>query len=365
MKKVIIHLIIVSLFILSLSFYGESLQASVNVTPSSLHIPMGQSSSQNVQYQFTGNTTINISLNSPNGSFMVGNDTIETNPSPLTITVKNGAGTVSETILIPVKVIERALKIGSNSFTYRRNFSGMAIGPFITIIQFTITTEAGASFAINRIGLYFENKRPDITVERNLQNLKAYADIRFAGSGLMQGYWEVDGRILSQVNQHLTSGGSITLQTPEIPSLPTFDTGTHIVKFIVKNPSIGIPPPSILYFVIPEGVTCSVVSIKPLAPAEGVEVAYSPLKFEWEKAGDATLFLIGFYDNPDSKPIFSAYTKDTAYMLPESVLKSIFLPGNKYYWKIMGFDAKNNVICENKFQEFSFKKQDELSPGRF
>ena len=359
MKKEQIPKIRISLIFLScilLFFVQSPLEAAVTVAPSSLNIPRGQSSATVVRYQFNGNPSLNIPLNSLGGSFTAGTDTIELNPTPLTINIKDGIGSISETIQVPVRVIERTLKTGSNKFIYTRTFSGTGIGPFMIAIYFTITTEAGADFDIKGISLYFENRRPETVIERNMQNLRAYADIAFVGSGLLQGYWEVDGRILSYVNKHLIFGGSTTLQTMEIPSLPTFDTGTHIVQFVITNPSIGIPSPSILYFVIPEGTTCSMLSIKPLAPSDGAEVAYSSLKFEWEKVEDTTHFLIGFYNKPDSKPIFSAFTKGTFYTLPEQVLKSFFAPGQTYYWKITGFDEKNNIICENKFQTFYFKK---------
>ena len=199
---------------------------------------------------------------------------------------------MSEAVQVPVRVIEETLRKGFTAFTYARTFSGPGIGPFSTVVNFMITTEAGSSFNIRRIVLYFDNRRPETVVERNGQ-VRAYADIGFVGSGLLQGHWEVDGRILSHVNQHLTFGGSTTLQTLAIPPLPTFDPGTHVVRFIITNPVAGITPPSILYFVIPEDATCSLESIRPVEPPDGIEAAYAPLRFAWEKGAESRIYLIG------------------------------------------------------------------------
>lgn len=336
---------------------------TISVTPSSFSIPRGQSSSSSVNYRFTGPSSLNTILSSFVGSFVVGSETIETNPLPLTVNIQNGSGIISEVINIPVRVIERAIQRGSNRISYTRAYTGPDINLNATV-NLTITTEAGAAFDIKRIELYFENRRAETTVERNYPHLKAFADIRFVGSGLLQGYWEVDGRILSYVNQHLTYGRSITLQTPEIPYLPTFDTGTHIVKFFITNPTIEIPLPSIIYFVTPTEFKGKPIGLRLMSPEDKSLVEYAPLKFEWAKLNKTALFLIQYFDRLDSRPIFSAYTKEPFYSLPEIVLKSIFSLGQKYYWKVMSFDAENNIIGESTIWSFSFKKLDAHAPGQ-
>jgi hypothetical protein len=82
---------------------------------------------------------------------------------------------------------------------------------------------------IKRIELYFENNRPEITIDKDYQKLKTYAKITFAYSGLLEGHWEVDGKIISRVSEHLTTGNIVFLETPDALQLPTFDPGTHVV----------------------------------------------------------------------------------------------------------------------------------------
>lgn len=329
---------------------------SVNVVPSSLSIPRGYSSTASVLYQFTGTSSLNTTLTSSAGNFIVGSEIIGTNSILLAVNIRNGSGNISEVINVPVRIIDRALKMGSNRFTYMRTFTSTDIN-LTASVDFMVTTEAGAAFDIKRIELYFENRRAEITVERNYPKLKAYADVRFVGSGLLQGYWEVDGRVLSTVNQHLTFAGSITLQTPEIPPLPTFDPGSHVIRFVITNPVTEIPLPSIIYFVTSAEFEGKRFSIKLMSPEDDSVLEYLPIKFGWEKLNTTTLFLIRFFDNPSSKPIFSAYTKDASYALPEIVFKKIFSPDQKYYWKVEGFDSGNNIIGESSTWSFFFRKR--------
>lgn len=326
---------------------------AVTPVPSSFAVARGQSSSISTNYQFTGPDTM---LVSPGGSFMVGADTIEVNPVPLSVNILSGRGRAPEVITVPVKVLERALERGANRFTYVRNFSAGAMNLTATL-SFSVRTEATADFEIKRTELYFENRRVETTVERNHRGLKAYADIRFVGSGLLQGYWEVDGRVLSTVNRHLAFGASVTLQTPEIPPLPTFDTGFHTVRFAVTSPVTNIPLPSIRYFVLPKEIKGKPGAIRLLSPENGAEIDYSPVKFQWEKRSGTALFFVQFFEHTDSNPVFSAYTKDPAYTLPETVLKGIFSPDKKYYWKTTAFDSENNITAESEVRSFSFKNE--------
>ncbi|MBM4146350.1 MAG: hypothetical protein FJ240_08775, partial [Nitrospira sp.] len=326
---------------------------SVNPVPSSFSIPRGYSSSSNVLYQFNGSVSINTTLNSAAGNFMAGSEIIGTSSIPLKVQIHNGAGRVAEVINIPVAVIERALKRGANTFIYVRNFIDASINVTATV-NFMITTEAGADFEIKRIDLYFENRRPEITVNRSFPKLRAFADIRFVGSGFLRGYWEVDGRMLSHVDQHLAYGASVTLQTPDIPPLPTFDTGSHVVRFVITDPVTDLQLPLILYFVTAEEGRGKLVNIVLLSPVNYSLIEYAPVKFEWEKLDKTPLYFIQFYDKPESIPVFSAYAKEAYYTLPDIALKGIFSPGQKYYWKVSGFDAENKVIGESETWGFTF-----------
>ncbi|RQW84852.1 MAG: hypothetical protein EHM79_13100, partial [Geobacter sp.] len=208
----------------------RNVYAAVSVSPSSVSVARGQNSSVSLLYRIQSAVAGTVPVTSPSGTFVGPDSIVGTNPVPLTAMLTAGSGMAAETVIIPSAVIERVLDSGATSFIYRRNFSGD-----IADVRITITTDAAAAFGIKRIELYFDNRRAEITIPKHFPNLKAFVDIRYTGSGVLEGYWEVDGRVISRVHQMLTFGSSVTLRTPEIPAMPTFDPGSHIVRFVITN----------------------------------------------------------------------------------------------------------------------------------
>ena len=212
---------------------------------------------------------------------------------------------------------------------------------------------ASPPLTIQRVELYFDNNRPEITVDKNYQKLKAFAKITFENSGLLEGHWEVDGRILSQVSEHLTTGNIVILETPDIPPLPTFDPGTHVGRLVITDPSgITFPMPSMFYFVTGKDVGEATVALKLLTPKENSSLAYKTLTFTWEKLTPKATYIIQFYKDPAAASLFSACTMGTSYVLPEVVLRELFMPGGKYYWSVKGNDGKTQG--ESMLRKFRF-----------
>ena len=328
---------------------------SLSTIPSQANIPQGQSSSTGIQYQFRAATPMNARATSSSGTFIGRNGTVlSTNNTTVSATVASGFGSATETIVVPAGLIERVLQTGQTRFTYRRVFgiSGSPIGT--ANIDFIITTEASASLGIKKIDLYFENRRPEITIEKGHKGLKAFADISYVGSGLFEGYWEVDGRVISRVFQQLSFGGLLKLQTPEIPELPTFDPGTHRIRFVILRPTQPVPTPAIIYFVNLDRFKPALSAIGILSLQDRASVGYGPQKFEWQRPANTSVFLVQYGDKLESKAIFSAYTREAFYVLPEDVLKASFKAGERYYWKVIGFDDENNIIGESAVYSFTF-----------
>jgi hypothetical protein len=251
------------------------------------------------------------------------------------------------------------IKMGAGMTKFRHFIAVLIL--FVTLSSFGIVSQnqtvlaAAPAFSIDRIALYFENRRPDITVQRN-EPVKVFADIKYTGSGLLRGYWEVDGRILSYVNQHLISGNTLTLQAPATPLIPTFDPGTHVVKFVITNPGKTVPMPSIVYFVAPSDYAGKSIVIKTLSPKDKSVIEYASVTFAWEGFQTEASYSIQFYDNPkDEKTLFSMCVLGTSYTLSKDVLKMIFVSDRKYYWKIKGCSADNDY-GESQLVEFTFRK---------
>jgi hypothetical protein len=228
------------------------------------------------------------------------------------------------------------------------------------VLVFVCTAEKGYPLVpplldIKRVELYFENNRPEITVAGDAQKLKAFAKITFQSAGLLEGHWEVDGRIISRVSEHLSTGNTVILETPDIPGLPTFDAGTHVVKFVITSSLARVfPLPSILYFVSVKDNATSPQPIELRAPNDKSSLAYIVPTFNWERFTAKTTYIIEFYKDQKSPPIFSACTMDTSYVVPQAVFWNLFPPGEQYYWRVKGSDSKTQG--ESPFREFGFKK---------
>lgn len=105
-----------------------------------------------------------------------------------------------------------------------------------------------AGLKIERMSIYFDNDRPEITVKRNYP-LRAYVEIEYSGDGLLIGQWEVDGEFLANVNTMIASGYKVIIESPDNPQIPTFVSGTHRIRLVITNPSPGISFPTAVYFV--------------------------------------------------------------------------------------------------------------------
>ncbi len=362
-----------SLFILIILLVSMQLsEATMTASPSSLRIPRGSPNSRTITYYIRSFDACTQGI-SPNGIFYSGIHSLGTVNIPLSIALTGSnlltTGSVAETLTIPVGVINRAERLGVNQFSYRRifNMSGCQTGgaPERVDIQIALTGEETAPFGIHRIQIYFENKRAEITLKRH-QPLKAFVDVRFVGSGLLRGYWEIDGVRRYDVQKHLSyaaSGGVETFESPDLSPHFTFVTGTHIVRFVVTNPTVSIPFPEALYFVMEEEFK-KIGTIRLLAPKDKSKMDYVTPNFQWEAPEPSVTYLIEFLEEGGEKPIFSAYVKKPQYSLPPRVFRNLFSPGKGYQWRVKGFDFENNIIAESPLFKFTFKERASYLPGQ-
>ena len=222
-------------------------------------------------------------------------------------------------------------------------------------LSINIATPATSELIITRLQLTFGNGRAETTVSRNQPGLRVNADIRFDGSGLLKGYWEVDGRVLSQVNQHLTYGKSIRLTSPATPFLPTFVEGSHRVRLVITSPENEIPFPEAIYYVTSEESTAGLVPIRAEEPRNHAELVFAPQTFRWEGDSKATVFLIEFFEKEGDDPVAAAYTKATAYDLPASILAKDFESGKVYLWRVKSYDSEGNPVGASALSSFLFQ----------
>jgi len=222
-------------------------------------------------------------------------------------------------------------------------------------LSINIATPATSELVITRMQLSFDNGRAETTVNRNQPGLRVNADLRFDGSGLLKGYWEVDGRLLAQVNQHLTYGKSIRLSSPAAPFLPTFVEGSHRVRLVITSPANEIPFPEAIYYVTSEESTAGLAPIRAVEPRDHAELVFAPHAFSWKGSGTEVVYLIEFFEREGEDPIAAAYTRDMSYDLPASILTDSFASGKNYLWRVKSYDAEGGLLGISELSHFIFQ----------
>ncbi len=345
-------------------FCSSYIQAAVTTSPSSFKAPRDRQTTKSVTWNLVEPSTPTIPpiYTSTSGTFYEHplNQTINlgsiTKSVAVTLSYNNVTfrydGSESERVTVPISVLKRAEQNGLKTIYFVRTFGSLTQPQGSVSIR--LTSPASGELKITRMRLYFENKRGEITVNRNEKGLKSFADISYTGKGLLKGYWEVDNRIISYVNKHLVYGRKLTIETPDTPDLPTFSEGTHTVKFIIQSPDQGSTMPKAIYYVRPfEAI--EIIPIAQISPYNRAPVDYSSFNFKWGADDDLTTYLLEFTDSTNESPIFSAYTRNAEYALPPYVLKYYFKAGKRYFWKIKGFNSEDIIAGESDMREFRFR----------
>jgi len=231
------------------------------------------------------------------------------------------------------------------TYTVRAFSTGCSAGAFVP--DPAVQTITVVDLRVQRIELYFNNRQPQITVKQNQRDLKAFVDIRYSGSGLLQGFWEIDGRGFSRVQEQLDRNRQlVTLQTPVAPPLPTQAAGSHRVRFVITRPALDIIFPQAIYFVTAERAVWKQV-IQLTAPIDRNTIACAPVTFSWESIDKANTYLIEFLEEGADTPTFSAYVKSAEYTLRANACRSVFSPGRTYRWRVKGIDTADQIIGES------------------
>jgi hypothetical protein len=206
-------------------------------------------------------------------------------------------------------------------------------------------TDGLSTLVINRLGLRFENDRPEIRVQQDESGLTVYADVQYTGTGLLQGYWEVDGVTWGFVNRHLVFGNVVTLASPDAPGLPTVTPGAHRVRLVLTQPQIPSTPVA-LYFVGLDEVP-TLETLRLLSPPSAAHLPYEEHELRWSALTKAASYQVSFFEAGGTEPIFSALATGTFYVLTERVLRDRFSPGQRYEWQVIALDVAGDTLTRS------------------
>lgn len=340
------------LFIM-LVFNQTAQAATAALSPTSISISRNTSATRALNYTITDAMAASpIPFSSPQGVFRSGSKTLGTVNTVLSGSVDYiNPVYVSENLTIPLSVIQKAEALGANSFQYSRTFTSSSGSSQTNLKIKLIGPRVDLNLRITRIQLYFKNRRAQITVKKREKGLRAFADIRYEGKGLFQAFWQLDGRLISRVNKQLSFGNRLTLKSPLVPELPTFQEGPHEVKLIITNPAQSFTPPRAVYYVRPQE-TEKTFTLELTNPLDAQAVIPTSTIFKWRDRRGLSAYLIQYTEENDTKTVFSAYTRKPQYRIPSYVLKHYFKAGKTYTWQVKGFDSKNNMVGESDTREF-------------
>lgn len=210
--------------------------------------------------------------------------------------------------------------------------------------QVTVT-----GFTITRLELEFLDGKGQTTVRRNDQGLKAKAIITTRGTGLLQGYWEVDGRPFPPIEQYITFGQTVNIETPDIPPLPTYDVGDHLLRFVVTEPVLQFSLPTLVFTVTPEEGR----PIQLKSPLPRAMLTYAPARFSWNSQSGVGHYELRFLTQ-DRQMVFAAVTKQPHYSLSELALRRYFTPAASYFWHVEAYDADGRPAGSSQTEPFTF-----------
>lgn len=189
-------------------------------------------------------------------------------------------------------------------------------------------------------------------VPKSSKNIRAILRMKMRGTGVISGYWEVDGRPFEYFNETVSQGFLKEIKTRDIPGLPTLEPGVHQVTVRLTRPAMDIRFPVLKYFVLPyEGI------INPVTPVDGFVAKDSEIpQFSWEPGKGASRYQVAFSNH--LYPIMEN-TPELKWITVGTELK--FKPGketwgkisrNRWsYWKVRALDTMGNVLAESDIQD--------------
>jgi len=113
------------------------LKIIVTSSPAVFSIPSAGSVERQVSYNLTSQPPETVTLNSLGGTFAVAGAVVESVATPLTATFINGKSAVSEIIVIPPRVLDKARREKGAKIVYSRAFSGRGTTA-LGVVEFTM-----------------------------------------------------------------------------------------------------------------------------------------------------------------------------------------------------------------------------------
>jgi hypothetical protein len=107
-----------------------------------------------------------------------------------------------------------------------------------------------ALFSISFLSLRFDDGKTYKTVAKDFQPLKAFAELKYEGTGILIGQWLVDGVPFRHFSKVLPYAAEDVLDSGQGPGLPTIVPGNHDVTLKILQPEVDFEIPVVRYSVL-------------------------------------------------------------------------------------------------------------------
>jgi hypothetical protein len=190
-------------------------------------------------------------------------------------------------------------------------------------------------------------------VAKNSKNIRAQLRMKLRGTGIVAGYWIVDGQPYQFFSETAYQGQIKLILTPEVPGLPVFDPGMHTVTVQLTRPAgEAVVFPVLRYFVLPYENEIAVIAPKDGAVIKEDEVA----TFAWESVLGGSYYQIAFANS-----VFPLLRNDADLKWRDCPERFRFTPDaeawgaikrNEWtYWKVRAVDSGRAVVGESAVLE--------------
>ncbi len=199
----------------------------------------------------------------------------------------------------------------------------------------------------------FDNGKYYKVVSKNSKYIRAVLRMKMRGTGIISGYWEVDGHPFEFFNEVVSQGRLKEIYTREVPGIPTIDPGIHTVTIRLTSPAdIDVRFPVLKYFVLPyENI------VKTQTPVDGFIAKDDEIpEFSWEATRGANKYQITFsnylYPIMSNAPGLKWIDVETALKYTPGKHTWDNIKRNRWtYWKVRALDTFGNVTAESDVQD--------------
>lgn len=245
--------------------------------------------------------------------------------------------------------VHRYARAGTYIIT-ARDENGQSTVPFFAQVMVRgIDDEVNIEIAEIRLdnGKYYK------VVPKNSKNIRALLRMKMRGTGIVSGYWTVDGHPFEFFNEVVNQGELKEIYTRRIPGLPVLEPGLHRISLVLTKPSeTPITFPVLKYFVLAHENT-----ITTTAPSDGFYAKEDEIPtFSWKEARGGSKYQIAFSDY-----LYPLLTNNKYLKWIDAGAGLSFKPGvetwgriekNRWtYWKVRALDTHGNVLAESEIND--------------